>query len=74
MNALRYVVDRLHRTLFPVVPLSRLPADEIRKMTDEQIAEYNRRVAAHFDHKEREHAVLRRELQAEERNMRRGAR
>jgi hypothetical protein len=74
MNALRYVVDRLHRALFPMVPLSDLPREEIDKMTPAQIAEYNRMVAAHFDRKEREMAAVRRDLQAEERTMRRRAR
>jgi hypothetical protein len=72
MNAIRAVVARAYDALFPLVPIAKLPADEIRKMSDEQIAEYNLKAAAFLDRKEREQAAVRRELEAEERNMRRG--
>ena len=70
MNALRNLVERAYDVLFPpVAPPSPLDTSD---MTPEEIAAYNAKVAAFFDRKEREQAAVRRDLRAEDNNMRRG--
>lgn len=69
MKALRTLVERAYNALFPPVNPPELP--DVVNRTPEEIAEYNARVAAWFDRKERESAAVRRELAAEETNMRR---
>lgn len=70
MNALRQLVTRLYNEIVPLVPPPELP--DLSNMTPEQIAAYHAKVAAYFDRKEREQAAVRRDLKAEDNNMRRG--
>jgi hypothetical protein len=73
MNALRHLVARLYDHLMPPAePREFTQHAEVSGWTLEEIAEYNARVKAYLDRKEREQAAVRRELEAEERNMRRG--
>jgi hypothetical protein len=73
MNALRHLIVRLYDHFVPPVePRDFTQRREVSGWTLEEIAEYNARVKAYLDRKEREQAQVRRELEAEERNMRRG--
>jgi hypothetical protein len=73
MNALRHLVARLYDHLMPPVePQDFKQRSEVSGWSLEDIAEYNARVKAYLDRKEREQAAVRRDLEAEERNMRRG--
>jgi hypothetical protein len=73
MNAIRHLVTRLYDHLMPPAePQDFTQRAEVSGWTLEDIAEYNARVKAYLDRKEREQAAVRRELEAEERNMRRG--
>jgi hypothetical protein len=73
MNAIRHLVTRLYDHIMPPVePRDFTQRSEVSGWTLEEIAEYNARVKAYLDRKEREQAAVRRELEAEERNMRRG--
>jgi hypothetical protein len=72
MNAIRDLVARAYDRLFPLPEVSDLSAEEYAGWTDEQYAEHNRRIEARLARIEREKAQVRRELEAEERNMRRG--
>jgi hypothetical protein len=72
MNALRYLSMRLYDWLAPPPPIQEFKErDEVSDWTLEDITEFNAKVAAWLDRKERERAMVKRELKAEQDNMRR---
>jgi hypothetical protein len=71
MNAIRNLFMRAYDNLFPPVDVADLPTEQYEGWRNEQHAEQNRRAEARIARIERERAALRRDLKAEEDNMRR---
>jgi hypothetical protein len=72
MNALRHLIVRLYDEFVPPVRIQEFKErEEVSGWSLEDIAEYNAELAAWLDRKERERAMVRRDLKAEEDNMRR---
>jgi hypothetical protein len=72
MNALRHLIMRLYDEFMPPAPIQEFKQrEEVSDWSLEDIAEFNAKVAAWLDRKERERAMVKRELKAEQDNMRR---
>jgi hypothetical protein len=72
MNALRHLIVRLYDELLPPAQIQEFKErEEVSGWSLEDIAEYNAELSRWLDRKERERAMLRRDLQAEETIMKR---
>jgi hypothetical protein len=72
MNALRHLIVRLYDELLPPAQIQEFKErEEVSDWSLEDIAEYNAELSRWLDRKERERAMVRRELKSEEDNMRR---
>jgi hypothetical protein len=73
MNALRHLIVRLYDEFLPPTRIREFKErEEVRDWSLEDIAEYNAELSKWLDRKERERAMVRRELKAEQDIMRRG--
>jgi flagellar biosynthesis/type III secretory pathway chaperone len=73
MNALRQLIVRLYDEFVPPVRIHEFKErEEVSGWSLEDIAEYNVELAAWLDRKERERAMVRRTIRAEQDIMRRG--